>query len=845
MLFRVISFIFLLLAVLSIILGQGYAAVGDGIIVYGANASTSVPQTCNYTASTLIWASPTGLPIMTLRDVGVSSDSSSGNAPPPILTKTKAIESSAPPNLKIAIKEEGFYEIYACDLTGLGWNISQIEPNQISLFNQGEEVPIRVITWPSFTIQFYGKPPPSNRYTDTNIYYLKVSTGQTIRMKEVESIGTEPVNLSYWETIRVEKNESYWPEFKGENHWFTADELFAPTSKDISFNIDHYSFEYVNSPGAEPVQLRLALQGASTLKGMNPGHQKVNIYINGAFLGTAEWTGDNAYLFTSPVELGFINEGKNIVTIELPNEIETIQQCVLIDYLEITYPREFVVRQDQISFTAPNTGIQYYQINGFSAQNINAFVVHLEQPSEVYYVTNFSIIPESSQVKVLFGHEAVTAERYFVLRSDMMKRPLSITPIGSVNLKNTSNQADYVIITPSEWIPSLEPLIAHRTGGGLSVKVAPVENIYDEFNNGVFSPVAIRDFLKYAYEHWQEPAPRFVVLIGDGTFDYKDYWQSGQTYPVPAYLIQTPEPNMGETASDHWFVNLDDDILPEMTIGRLPVRTEYELTGVINKIISYETIGRFTLPKRVLFSADIGDDFESGAEHLATMLPADYEAVKLYLSQLDSGIVKQNIISATNQGIFMMTHIGHGGVDLLSSQRILENSDIISLNNTNKYPIMLTLDCLTGYFIYPSSVELESLSELLLRAPDRGIIAAIAPTGLSSPPERLVFAEGFYEALFNKPCSTLGSAYYQAMESLVNNQSLVGPARANNIIRTFNLFGDPALNIGSTNQTSGSSGRQKDYSRKCGSLGIEALILIGLLLLITSRIRISRDKKTL
>jgi len=755
----------------------------------------------------------------------------------PSVTKSIKALQSGPADLKIAIKEEGFYEIYACDLTGLGWNISQINPNQISLFNNGNEVPIRVITWPSFAIQFYGKSPPSNRYTDSNIYYLKISTGPTIRMKEAESIGTGPVNLSYWETIRVEKNESYWNEFKQENHWFYADELFAPGSKDISFNIDHYNFEYVNSPGAEPVQLRLALQGASGLNGMNPGHQKVNIYINGEFLGTAEWTGDNAYLFTSPVVLGFINEGKNTLTIELPNEIETIQQCVLIDYLEITYPREFVARQDQISFTAPDTGIQYYQINGFSAQNINVFVVHPEQPSEIDYITNFSVISESSQFRVLFGYNTALADRYFVLRSDRMKRPLSITLIGPVNLKNTSNQADYIIITPSEWIPSLEPLIAHRRGGGLSVTVAPAEDIYDEFNNGLLSPVAIREFLKWTYEHWQKPAPRFVLLIGDSTFDYKDYWQSGQTYPVPAYLVQTPVPEnaMGETASDHWFVNFDDDILPEMIIGRLPVRTSDELTGVINKIISYETSGRFSLPERVLFCADAGDDdFESGAEDLARMLPADYEAVKLYLSQLEAGAVKQGIITNTNQGLFMFTYIGHSGVGVLSSQRVLENSDITSLNNTNKYPLMLVMGCLSGYFIYPGSVGLESLTEVLLRAEDRGIIAAIAPTGLSSPPEQLVFAKGFYEALFNKPGSTLGSAHYQAMESLVNNQSLVGTPQVNNIIQTFNLFGDPALNIGS-NPVSGSSGRQKDYSRKCGSLGIEALILIGLLMLIKSR----------
>ncbi|MFH0888386.1 MAG: C25 family cysteine peptidase [Planctomycetota bacterium] len=764
------------------------------------------------------------------RNSSTNTDSYSQDVKSPTLIKNKSIELPGPQNLQIAIDEEGIYEITGDDLNQFGWDISQINQTQINLFNKEEKIPIRIISAPYFAIQFYGKPPPPNRYTNTNIYYLKIDTGQTLRMNEVESIGNGLVNQFYWETLKVEQNEAYWPEFRGDNHWFSADELFAPTTKDISFNIDH-----IVTTCTIPAQLRLALQGASTLNGMNPGHQKVNIYINGQILNTAEWDNDSAYLFTSSVVTGLINEGENILTIELPDETQTIQQFVLVDYLEITYPRGFVARQDQISFTASTTGVQYYEINGFSAENIKVFVIHPNQPSEIDYITNFSIISESSQTKVLFGDNTISSTQYFVLSSDSIKKLLNITPINHINLKNTLNQADYIIITPNEFVDTLSPLVTQRTKNGLKVKVIPVENIYDEFNYGLFSPVTIRDFLKYTYEYWQKPAPRFVLLVGDGTFDYMDYWESGQTYQVPAYLLETPE--MGETVSDNWFVNFDDDIIPEMIIGRLPVCSSDELTVVIDKIITYETSGRDSLPKRVLFSADIGDGFQEGAENLAQMLPSDYESVKLYLSQYTNVIVKQNIISATNQGLFLINHIGHGGVGILSSQRILEESDINSLNNTNKYPIMLTLNCLTGYFIYPSSVGLESLSELLLRAPDRGIIAAIAPTGLSSSTEQLVFAKGFYEALFNDRCSTLGNAYYQAMESLLNNKSLIGnTTRVNNIIQTFNLLGDPALNIGSTNYSSGSSGYGGNNSEwKCGYLGIEVLILIGLLTLIKSR----------
>ena len=34
-------------------------------------------------------------------------------------------------------------------------------------------------------------------------------------------------------------------------------------------------------------------------------------------------------------------------------------------------------------------------------------------------------------------------------------------------------------------------------------------------------PIAIRDFIKYAYDNWQKQ-PGYVLLFGDGDYDYKN-----------------------------------------------------------------------------------------------------------------------------------------------------------------------------------------------------------------------------------------------------------------------------------------------------------------------------------
>ena len=52
--------------------------------------------------------------------------------------------------------------------------------------------------------------------------------------------------------------------------------------------------------------------------------------------------------------------------------------------------------------------------------------------------------------------------------------------------------------------------------------VVDIDDIYDEFSDGLFNPFAIRRFLRYAYNSWQQPAPTYVVLVGDAHYDYKN-----------------------------------------------------------------------------------------------------------------------------------------------------------------------------------------------------------------------------------------------------------------------------------------------------------------------------------
>ena len=111
--------------------------------------------------------------------------------------------------------------------------------------------------------------------------------------------------------------------------------------------------------------------------------------------------------------------------------------------------------------------------------------------------------------------------------------------------------------------------------------VIDVEYIYDEFNYGIMSPYAVKNFLKYAYNNWNT-APSFIVLFGDASWDYR---KTGYVSLYDNYV-----PSFGYPASDNWFVCLDgdNDILPDMYLGRIPVATEKHAEDYLNKILVLE-----------------------------------------------------------------------------------------------------------------------------------------------------------------------------------------------------------------------------------------------------------------
>jgi hypothetical protein len=321
-----------------------------------------------------------------------------------------------------------------------------------------------------------------------------------------------------------------------------------------------------------------------------------------------------------------------------------------------------------------------------------------------------------------------------------------------------------------------------------------VEQIYDEFNQGVIDPVAIKKFLKYAYEHWSPPAPTYVFLVGDANTDYRGYLGGDKISRVPVHLSNDSVSRV--TPDDNWYVTVQgDDVLPEMMIGRIPGDSVNTVARNIDKIVRYELFAS-PAPHKVLLIADGKEEYEVISDALFNhyIQPAGFETDRVYirnyltdsiLDNLSLRFAAEDIRNSMNQHIFLTNYIGHGGVSQWGfAKRFFSSLDVEWLNNADKLSFVLALTCGNGY---PSLPIVYSFADQFVMAPYKGAIAYFSSSSLSQPTGNEMLSNEVFSRIFQQGDRRLGSITMQAKVAAYSKGA------PENIMRIYTLFGDPAV----------------------------------------------------
>jgi len=694
---------------------------------------------------------------------------------------------AAQPGAKITVQRDGMYRVSRSELQNAGFNVNTNSANW-RLFMEGNEQAILVGVGDQY-IDFYGRGVDTSE-SDTRAYYLIVDTstpGKRMATRVLRNFGGNVVAQNFRASavyrMRTQYNSTVRNGNDGENYFgtFFADQpTTIPDPNDpryVPYNITHIDFS------APTATLHLKLQGLD-----RSGAHNVNVTLNGNFLGVI--TGDGGVSYTGDLTFptNYLNEGENIFTISANG---SSNDWSYFDTATIEYARTFASDSDRLPFFSQN--VRRANITGLSTASVRVFDTTYDSNTQI--LDNFQVVPENGTFTVKLPSDRA-AVMYAATDAGMLQSP-SVVFNSPSTLSSTNNAADMIIISYSstDFVQAADGWANYRrsqAGGSFNVRVVDVADIFDEFSYGISSANALADFLEYADRNWQSPHPRYVLLLGDGSYDPRNYEGYGNWNLVPTKMVNLI---FQESGSDEALVpDIDSDNRADMAIGRISARSSSDINTVLTKTMSFETPALWDQHRGwdCAYGLPIGYDFEAMCIVLTAHAPPGVP-----VTMLPHGFPPPNqndpdpnahtrLMSALNAGPYIVNYAGHGTAGIWDSSSFFSTSDVAALTNAPNWSIYTMLTCLNGYFIRPRPTD-DSIAEALLKAPNGGAVASWASSTDTTPDLQLLMGDRFYDMTANGDIPRLGDLVVDAKSFSLPPQTDVG--------FSWVLLADPALKV--------------------------------------------------
>ncbi|MEA2691665.1 MAG: hypothetical protein QOJ16_1052, partial [Acidobacteriota bacterium] len=688
--------------------------------------------------------------------------------------------------LHLAVRESGLYYLASSDLA----NRFGVQPTVFEkLIANGQLALSRgnlpVAWYPDFDgrnfkgIYFYGETVDS-LYTRDNVYRLERGTRGLVMSTVVAdgagaATGSGPA--AFAATLHAEQDllpATALALDPASDYWFWDGLLSGdPTYGSRSFALDAPG---AATSGGGSASLTVHLQGASA-SGV-AGEHHPTVALNGTPLGETHFEGISAADATFTFAPALLKPAGNQVQVTGLLDSGAPYSLFFVDSFDLTYPRSFSAAGGALAFT----GTGPVAVSGFGDRAVR--LLDLSTPARPRWLLGATVNADPQGGWDL-AFKAPGTTPYLAAATAGLKTPAAVTPFRAPRLRSTSNHADLVVLAGYGLHAAAQRLADYRSGQGIDSMVVDFDEVTDEFAYGLPDPHAILSFLAYARTNWRR-SPRYLVLAGAGTVDYRDLLGYGGNLLPPLFVAS----DGGLFPADAQLADLvGNDGLPELAVGRIPAHSAAELDAYVDKVTAYETgaDGAWVGSAIALADAtDRGADFGAGSDRVATFLATGYNVDRIYLGTTSLEDARSRLLHDLQAGASLVDYMGHGGLDRLTSGGLLASSDVATLGNGPRVPVLTAMTCAINRFAVPG---FSSLGELLIDQAGGGAAAVWAPSGLSVHSEAQLLAERFYRHLGDTDGARLGDLILRALQDF---QSLGG---SKSMIQIYNLLGDPALRV--------------------------------------------------
>ncbi len=788
----------------------------------------------------------------------------------------KAADIPSGPWFRMEILQDGIYRINRNALIQAGIDVTSLDPRSLRIFGHGgNPLPIQTGAVPledlgpqenavlvvgeedgrfdeNDYILFFGSGPggwsfdsgandfiyTEQPYDKRNFYWLSYggAPGKRMQITEIPAAAASVNETWFTERVRVEEDKYnllasgtdwYGNRFFGLNGSYTQTTVLDPL------------------PGASiPARFKIKFKSGNGIRWLdplkyeylftvfiNPDRVASPVFINSRLSSRVSRTFETAVITSD-----YLITGNNTFKVDYKGNY---QECnAYLDWIELYYPRALTAKNNLLLFyTNTLGGVANYSINGFTGGDVR--ILDITDPKNVALIShegdvqngilNFKLNLSDNRHRRL---AAMTTSSAGINNISALQQ---VTP--QANLLDPLNSADLLVITHPAFTGYADEIVKLRGQGEqpLAGKTISTDDIYFWFSSGVHDPVAIRDFIRYAYHQWADPKPFYVLLFGDGHYDYRNIAVTDTNW-IPPYEISF-DYEIDSRETDNFYVDVDFNstgfsyIVPDLAIGRLPVESEIDAIRMVDKLKRYENERSRDGWQTVL--TFVGDDevtslsssewiHQRQAEQLATLPQLNkFIKRKIYLSAFNStpggfGRVKPEankaIIDQLNEGTLLINYVGHGSPKEWAHENVLNMSrDLNRIQNEGKLTFWVAATCDFGKYDDP---EDPSFTEALIWVENRGAIGVLSSSRLVYSNENYEINRDFFIQLFpnGEASRRLGEAMLDATGFGANDQK-------------YHLFADPTMYLADPRKSIRIARVQPDTLKALSKVSVDGLIV--------------------
>ena len=725
--------------------------------------------------------------------------------------------------IKIAVTQDGVYQVSGADLAQAGLSISQVNPNDIRLLKNGGEIPIWIeganpsVLEASDTIVFIGEQNRGDEelwafeefedrqgsdyfslFSDTTWYWMSwqnVDGSPTRRYTDTDPLqtipGLQPLAATS-EFDHLEEDVTYYfgdsndaaqPQYtRGEGFvWLSFTHIdSSPIERVIPVPLDNLS------PTADSVRIEVKLSSASGTQ-----HRvSLGVEVNGSRItcdqctDSEDWNGYSFRSLTASIPTSLLGGAATLnAVITSSNDFGSIANRILIDWLEASYSRSLNIDRPQRTFNVP-TGTYSYQFT----QELNQDLIVLNPTDDRRFA------PINAPFFTINDNPSDQTTYWLTTRSGYLS-PRDIQVHAVQDIGADTEAVDYLIITTRALAESAQALANYRSQqDGYVTRVVYQDDIFDQYDYGRPTPLAIRRFVHNTLR-WNTP-PQFLMLWGDALRPETNQARR----PLRAWELIS----FGYAPADPWFamqLNGLGDWVQRMAIGRIPIRDNDTGTFFLSKLQNYEASSPSAWQKRFMLLVGGRDTIEQArlqqpailwSNHASTT-PTSMDTLWFFKKATDplDPSFRDSLNTTFRRGASWVSYFGHSAAD---TWEIVTDAPE-DYDNADRLPVVLSMGCNTGNFAGGPTELADRLvyGERLVLASLNGSIAHWGSSSASTIDQPAALANEVHRVVFQDTTRIMGLAFRQAKETY-----LAGANQTKSVYTTllqYALIGDPATRI--------------------------------------------------